>query len=90
MLCGDFNSRITNVPDFIIPDQFNSHSDEFFVSNADKFVPPVRNTKDKIVNSYGRKLTDTCISHNLKTVNGRASGDLLGKYTCYNEKVQAL
>ena len=76
-----FNSRIGNVPDFIPPDQFNSDSDEFSVSYADRFVPSVRNTKDKIVDSYGRKLIDTCISHNLNTVNGRASGDLLGKYT---------
>ena len=86
ILCGDFNSRIGNLPDFIPPDQFNSQSDKFFISNADRFVPPVRNTKDKIVNSYGRKHIDTCISHNLKIVNGRASGDLLGKYTCYNVK----
>ena len=86
ILCRDFDSRIGNFPDFIPPDQFNSHSNEFFVCNADRLVPPVRNTKDKIVNSYGRKLIDTCISHNLKTVNGRASGDLLGKYTCYNVK----
>ena len=86
ILCGDFNSRTGNLPDFIPLDQLNFQSDEFFKSNADRFVPPVRNTKDKIVNSYGRKLTDTCISHNLKIVNGRASGDLLGKYTCYNMK----
>ena len=86
ILYGDFNSRIGNLPDFIPPDQFNSQSDKFFISNADRFAPPVRNTKDKIVNSYGRKLIDTCISHNLKIVNGRASGDLLGKYTCYNVK----
>ena len=79
-------SRIGNLPDFIPPDQLNSQRDEFFISNADRFVPPVRNTKDKIVNSYGRKLIDTCISHNLKIVNGRASGYLLGKYTCYNVK----
>ena len=64
ILCGDFNSRIGNLPDFILPDQFNSQSDEFFISNADRFVPPVRNTKDKIVNSYGRKRIDTCVSHN--------------------------
>ena len=75
-----------NLPDFTPPDKFISHSDEFFVSNADRFVPPVRNTKDKIVNSYGRKVIDTCISHSIKIVNGRASGDLLGKYTCYNVK----
>ena len=62
----------------------------FFGSNADRFVPPVRNTKDTIVNSYGRKLIDTCISHNLTIVNGRVSGDLLGKYTSYHVKVQVL
>ena len=86
ILCGDFNSRIGSLSDFIPADQFNSHSDEFFVSNADRFVPPVRNAKDKIVSSYVRKLIDTCISHNLKIVNVTASGNLICKYTCYNVK----
>ena len=58
----------------------------FFASTADRFVTPVRNTKDKIANSYGGKYIDACISHSLKTVNGRVSGDLLGKYTCYHVK----
>ena len=56
ILCGNFKCRIGNLPDFIPPDQFNSQSDKFFISNADRFVPPVRNTKDKIVNSMAGNL----------------------------------
>ena len=54
----------------------------FFVSNADRFVPLVRNTKDKIVNRYDIRLHFP----QFKDCEWQSKWDLLGKYTCYNVK----
>ena len=35
-------------------------------------------------NKYGRSLTNICISHNLRFLNGRMQGDTLGQFTCHN------
>ena len=43
-----------------------------------------RISKDKHINPYGSKFIQTCVSHNLRTANGRISDDNLGQMTCYN------
>ena len=39
---------------------------------------------DKNTNISGKHLADLCMINNLKILNGRKSGDLLGKYTCHH------
>ena len=38
---------------------------------------------DQTTNKYGRSLTNICISHNLRFLNGRTQGDMLGQFTCH-------
>ena len=38
---------------------------------------------DQTTNKYGRYLTNICISHNLRFLNGRMQGDMLGQFTCH-------
>ena len=39
-----------------------------------------RNFKDKNNNSYGKLLSELCLTHNLMILNGRTMGDFTGKY----------
>ena len=43
-----------------------------------------RYIQDKNVNTNGKHLADLCMINNLKILNGRNIGDLVGKYTCYH------
>ena len=81
MLCGDFNARTASECDFISDDDNN-------------FIPfhqsyPVdrnitqRKSQDQITDSRGRELLDICISQQLRFLNGRVLGDLMGKFTCH-------
>ena len=38
---------------------------------------------NKNENSYGKLLSDLCITHSLKILNGRTIGGLTGKFTCF-------
>ena len=40
-----------------------------------------RNFKDKNNNSYGKLLSELCLTHNLMILIGRTVGDFTGKYT---------
>ena len=82
MLGGDFNSRLgKKYTDYIISDT-NDYLpvDQDLSLDHDNF----RNHKDKNENSYGKLLSDLCITHNLKILNGRTIGDVTGKFTCFS------
>ena len=82
MLGGDFNSRLgKKYTDYIISDT-NDYLpvDQDLSLDHDNF----RNHKDKNENSYGKLLSDLCITHNLKILNCRTIGDLTGKFTCFS------
>ena len=82
ILCGDFNSRIGTDKDFItdisdardtyipLPEEILSHQ------------PSLRNAEDLKDNSYKRPFLDMIINNGLTILNGRTTGDMLGKYTC--------
>ena len=53
--------------------------DQTFLIDSENF----RNTKDKTCNTLGNYLSELCLTHNLKFLNGRTIGDLTVKYTCY-------
>lgn len=78
---GDFNSRTSICKDFIEDNNIS----EF--TNNDLFLEDIRyysdrSNKDKIVNSYGRRLLQLCISCNLLIGNGRLNADQSDSYTC--------
>ena len=81
MLGGDFNSRLGyRFKDYILTDSNEFLPiDQSFQIDYDNF----RNSQDKKDNSYGKHLSELCITHNLKILNGRTAGDMIGKYTCF-------
>ena len=84
MLMGDFNSRKGQLDD---TPEFNLGAVPFtdsFVQDA-TIHPSFKklHSMDQATNRYGRSLTNICISHNLRFLNGRMQGDMLGKFTCH-------
>jgi ribosomal protein S2 len=43
----------------------------------------MRNSVDSVFNSQGQQLMDLCIASQLRVLNGRFIGDMLGNMTCY-------
>ena len=76
VLAGDFNSRIAELPDFIVNETFSNTGS--VVSNE----PPSRTSKDKSTNPNGKPFIELLTTHELTTLNGRTLGDLSGEFTC--------
>ena len=78
---GDFNARTGVLPDYIHENpkyiNFLNLPDSY---NIDKFTK-TRNNQDLHINLYGEKLIDFAISTKLRILNGRALGDLMGRFT---------
>ena len=72
ILCGDFNSRVGILRDFISEKEQNPEFDIYYEFTQNT-IPRI--SKDKNINSYGRKLIEICVSHNLRIANGRINGD---------------
>ena len=90
IIYGDMNSRCGALFDYI-DITIDSEDIECMIYGADtgnKVMP--RSSEDTIVNEYGRKLIDMCISHDLLIVNGRAISDPKGSYTCYTHNGSSL
>ena len=81
LLLGDFNARTGTLNDFIEKD-----ADDFLTIqntyNRDTDCPK-RNNTDYTINKVGREILRLCIGNRLRILNGRLTGDLDGKYTCY-------
>ena len=81
LLLGDFNARTGTLNDFIEND-----ADDFLTIhstyNRDTHCPK-RNNADYTINKVGREILRLCIGNRLRILNGRLTGDLDGKYTCY-------
>ena len=78
MIMGDLNAKTGNLDDTISPDK----SDELFDLIINE-PPPKRNSQDNAINSRGNDLLDMCRSLDLNIINGRKTGDLFDKYTCF-------
>lgn len=79
-LTGDTNSRVGEKHDFIE----NYNLNRYVVmpdndSNIDNL--PIRQSNDKIVNTFGTKLLSLCKENDLHIVNGRLEN---GDFTCYS------
>ncbi len=81
LLCGDFNSRVGNMQDYIHSDSNDPHIPLPISYAPDKPIAK-RNNLDTLVNNYGKCLIDTCIGNDLCIINGRVDGDRLGNVTC--------
>jgi hypothetical protein len=80
LLCGDFNARISNTPDYIVDD-----SNQYIPIHSDYLIDKAllqRKNQDKILDARGKDLLDLCISNQLRVLNGRVLGAMFGSYTC--------
>ena len=77
---GDFNSR-TGIKSEVLNTELDIpqfHHDEGILDDADIID---RNSQDKVINSYGRKLIEFCICNSLYIINGRNHTDRYGEFT---------
>ena len=74
LLCGDFNSRTGQAPDY-----------EAGVIDTNVNVPNQRSNEDKVINKYGQLLLKFCINTGFKLANGRMYNDNgIGRFTYYS------
>ena len=86
MLMGDFNSRISTYPDFIVDDEDNDKLSHILPDNYKADFNLLRKSQDRVYNSQGKDLLDLCASAQLRILNGRFIGDILGNMTCVNKR----
>ena len=91
LIIGDLNARTGRLPDFIVNDssKYLPIKDQGLPYPTDLPMSP-RLNEDKVVNSFGRKLTEMCQSVGLRILNGRKMGDLHGSITCYKYNGKSL
>ena len=78
ILCGDFNSRISQHPGMV-----NNDSNKFLPVSED-CLPDIyreRCSQDKVYNCYGRRFLNLVMNNQLTILNGRTLGDLKGNFT---------
>jgi len=78
ILLGDFNSRTGKYSDTVSQDGNNIITND---QSESAFHPAERNSFDNVLNSHGKKLLEICKTFDLRIVNGRVSGDTLGRPT---------
>ena len=83
MLCsGDLNARTSCEVDFILNDSPR------YLPLFDSYKPDdkikLRKSHDDVLDERGKELIDLCITYQMRIVNGRCIGDLLGNFTCFN------
>ena len=78
LLCGDFNARTGKYNDSV-----SSEGNCFISENLNLLInePHLRKSFDNNINNHGKLLLEICKSQNLKILNGRKTGDSLGKPT---------
>lgn len=84
LLVGDLNARICYRSDFIENEDELSGTLQNIL--PDEYICDFninRNSVDSVFNSQGQQLLDLCIASQLRVLNGRFIGDMLGNMTCY-------
>ena len=81
ILIGDLNARTQNLKDTLTKEKHDEDIGYDFYSNIEN----ERNNSDKVLNSYGKRLTEYCIATRSYIANGRTLGDLDGKLTCHQK-----
>ena len=78
LLMGDFNSRTGKYSDSICQEGSNVISND---RSELSLNPTQRNSFDNEVNNHGKRLLEICKTADLRILNGRVSGDSLGRAT---------
>ena len=75
---GDFNSRVRKYSDSIC-----HYGNNIITNDQSEFSlrPTQRNSFDNELNNHGKRLLSICKSTDLRILNGRVSGDSLGRAT---------
>ena len=76
IIMGDLNSRVASLNESYVLDVLDNAVP--YIENLDP-----RTSKDKKVNTFGKKLMAVINSHHLTIVNGRLLGDFDGNFTCF-------
>ena len=89
ILCGDFNSRTSDMPDFVTNDVYLDYlplPDDYEIDvNLPRF------SQDNCVNNNGSLLIDMCIQSGLRILNGRIGNDNgIGKCTYIGSRGSSL
>ena len=82
LLMGDFNSRTGKYPDNVCQDGNSIIVNDQSKSSQYAFQ---RNSFDNDLNNHGKKLLEICQSADLRILNGRISGDSLGRPTFHGK-----
>ena len=75
---GDFNAKTGNEIDYIIPDKYDNDLVTNYTENLHK-----RNSQDKTIDERGRSIIEMCKGLELTIINGRKTGDIIGKLKCF-------
>ena len=84
-LSRDLNCRTGNQSDFIEDDSYLPKTD--MVTLPDNYSIDLifkRKSRDKTVNSQGKRLLEMCIESRLRILNGRSLGDSVGNLTYFD------
>lgn len=87
LICGDLNARTSTETDFIVNDS-SFHLPLFDSCKPDDQIM-FRKNMDENTDERGKGIVDLCISNQLRIINRRFIGDLLGQYTCFNSHGQS-
>ncbi|CAG2184835.1 unnamed protein product [Mytilus edulis] len=87
LFCGDLNARTSTEEDYIAQD--SSRYLPLFESYKPDNQIRFRKNCDETLDSRGKEIIDLCISNQMRVVNGRCMGDLLGHFTCFNTHGQS-
>ena len=82
LITGDLNSRLGSKSDILLETEANTPGDNF-TFNSGLIKPPPRCFLDDKSNTWGGKLIDICVAHNMCVLNGRTVGDFEGKFTFF-------
>lgn len=85
VILGVLNARTAEKVDYICNDQNDNILPLFENYIADNDIDN-RFSMDFVVLSRGRALNDTCIQTGIRILNGRCTGDLVGNFTCHNQR----
>jgi exonuclease III len=97
-ICGDLNSRTGELNDVeaAIPGTNSNLIDELhdvvssITGTSSDWPFHHRQSKDKVVNKYGKELLDLCKSSNLRIMNGYYNADETDVFTCYTPLGQSV
>ena len=81
LICGEFNARVGTLPDLLVHDN-NKCLPLCSSLPLDKDIMN-RFSKDTTVDKREKEFIDFCKGCQMRILNGRTLGDMLGKFICF-------